>query len=263
MSFPRSIAVSPNGTVYICDTGNSVIRSLVPTFPTISTNGVTNAASFATRISPGALASVFGTGFGASTYLADDGRPWVTTANSVTVKVNNVAAPLYFISPGQINFQVPWATPTGGTVNVSVLVSGGSSNTASVAVGTAAPGLFYNSTNGAAIVQNTPDYSLNTAANPAPAGSTIIAYLTGSGPVSPPATDGTLTRSDQLTSATSVVSAKIGSATATVSFAGLTPGFIGLAQMNIVVPSTLTPGVYPLTVTIDGQTSNSATIAVK
>ena len=57
--------------------------------------------------------------------------------------------------------------------------------------------------------------------------------------------------------------AKIGSAAATVSFAGLTPGFIGLVQMNIVVPSSLTPGVYPLTVTIDGQTSNSATIAVK
>jgi uncharacterized protein (TIGR03437 family) len=264
LSFPRSIAVGPNGTVYICDTGNSVIRSLVPTFPTISTNGVTNAASFATRISPGALASVFGTGFGASTYLADDGRPWVTTANSVTVKVNNVAAPLYFISPGQINFQVPWATPTSGTVNVAVLVNGGASNTASVAVGTAAPGLFYNPTSGAAIVQNTPDYSLNTAANPAPAGSTIIAYLTGTGPVSPATKDGTLAPTDgTLIVAQSVVTAKIGSAAATVSFTGLTPGFIGLAQMNIVVPSTLTPGVYPLTVTIDGQTSNSATIAVK
>ena len=51
--------------------------------------------------------------------------------------------------------------------------------------------------------------------------------------------------------------------TATVSFTGLTPGFIGLVQMNIVVPPTLAPGVYPLSVTIDGQTSNSATIAVK
>jgi adhesin/invasin len=51
--------------------------------------------------------------------------------------------------------------------------------------------------------------------------------------------------------------------TATVSFAGLTPGFIGLMQMNIVVPSTLGSGVYPLSVTIDGQTSNSGTIAVK
>jgi adhesin/invasin len=178
------------------------------------------------------------------------------------VKVNGVAAPLYYVSPGQINFQVPWATPTSGTVNVSVVVNGGSSNTAAVAVGTAAPGLFY-LPGGAAIVQNAPDYSLNSASNPAPAGSTIIAYLTGTGPVLPAAKDGTPTRSDTLTNATAAVTAKIGSAAATVSFTGLTPGFIGLAQMNIVVPSTLTPGVYPLSVTIDGQTSNSATIAVK
>ena len=176
------------------------------------------------------------------------------------MKVNGVAAPLYYVSPGQINFQVPWATPTTGTVNVAVLVNGGSSNTAAVAVGTAAPGLFY-LPGGAAIVQNTPSYTLNDPSNPAPTGSTIVAYLTGSGPVSPAAKDGTPT--NVLTNATSAVTAKIGSADATVSFTGLTPGFIGLVQMNIVVPSGLTPGVYPLSVTIDGQTSNSATIAVK
>ncbi len=94
-----------------------------------------------TRISPGALASIFGTGFGTATFLADDGFNWpTTTTKSVSVKVNGVAAPLYYVSPGQINFQVPWATPTSGTVNVAVLVNGGSSNTAAVAVGTAAPG---------------------------------------------------------------------------------------------------------------------------
>jgi uncharacterized protein (TIGR03437 family) len=60
-----------------------------------------------------------------------------------------------------------------------------------------------------------------------------------------------------------VVTANIGSTAAAVSFTGLAPGFIGLVQMNIVVPATLAAGVYPLSVTIDGQTSNSATIAVK
>jgi uncharacterized protein (TIGR03437 family) len=262
MSFPRSVVVSSSGTVYIADTGNHVIRTLTPTFPAII--GVGNAAGGAARISPGALASIYGTGFGTSTFQADDGFNWPTsTTGLVSVKVNGVAAPLYYVSPGQINFQVPWAMPTSGTVNVSVLVNGGSSNTSAVAVGTAAPGLFFDPASGAAIVQNTPDYSLNNASNPAPAGSTIVAYLTGSGPVSPAAKDGTPTRSDTLTNATSVATAKIGSAPATVSFTGLTPGFIGLAQMNIVVPTGLAPGVYPLSVTIDGQTSNSATIAVK
>ncbi len=264
LNFPRSIAVSSNGKVYIADTNNHVIRVLIPTFPAIGANGVGNAASFATRISPGALAAVFGTGFGNSTYQADDGRPWpTTTPNAVSVQVNGVPAPLYFVSPGQINFQVPWATPTTGTVNVAVLVNGGSSNAAPVAAGTAAPGLFYDPASGNAIVQNTPDYSLNSTSNPAPAGSTIIAYLTGTGPVSPAATTGTPAPTSPLSWSTAAYSAKIGSATATVSFAGLTPGFIGLAQMNIVVPAGLASGVYPLSVTIDGQTSNSGNIAVK
>ena len=264
LSFPRSVAIGPDGTVYMADTGNHVIRMLVPTFPAIYSNGVGNAASGATRISPGALASVYGTGFGTTTFTADAGFVLPTsTPNFVSVKVNGVAAPLYYVSPGQINFQVPWATPTTGTVNVAVVVNGGSSNTAAVAVGTAAPGLFYDPASGAAVVQNTPDYSLNDPSNPAPAGSTIVAYLTGSGPVSPAVKDGTPTSSTTLSWATSAYTAKIGSATATVSFAGLTPGFIGLVQMNIVVPSTLASGVYPLSVTIDGQTSNAATIAVK
>jgi uncharacterized protein (TIGR03437 family) len=57
-------------------------------------------------------------------------------------------------------------------------------------------------------------------------------------------------------------SATIGSQTAQVTFAGLAPGFVGLLQMNIVVPSGLSQGNYPLTVTLAGQTSNSATISV-
>jgi uncharacterized protein (TIGR03437 family) len=157
---------------------------------------------------------------------------------------------------------VPWATPTTGSVNVVVSLGGGNSNTVSVPVATAAPGLFALQ-GGAAIVQNFPDFSLNSSANPAPAGSTIIAYLTGSGPVSPAVADGAATPSSGLVSATATVTSKVGQADATVSFAGLAPTFVGLMQANILVPATLAPGIYPLIVTIDGQNSNSATIAVK
>src|ERR1035437_4625547 len=263
LNFPRSIAVSSNGTVYIADTGNHAIRVLTPTFPAIG--GVSNAASGTARISPGALASIYGSGFGTSMFVADDGRPWPTsTTNFVSVQVNGVAAPLYYVSPGQINFQVPWATPTTGTVNVAVLVNGGSSNIAAVPVATAAPGLFI-LPGGAPAVQNAPAYTLNDPSNPAPAGSTIIAYLTGSGPVHGSVQDGVPIPNDTLTlwTAVSPVTAQIGSATAVVSFTGLAPGWVGLVQMNIVVPSTLASGVYPLSITIDGQAANSATIAVK
>jgi adhesin/invasin len=129
-----------------------------------------------------------------------------------------------------------------------------------VPVVSAGPGLFFDGS-GRAVVQNT-DYSLNTVSNPAKAGSTIMAYLTGSGPVSAAVPDGADAPSDPLVRSTAPVTAKIGSASAEVSFAGLAPGFVGLAQVNIVIPSGLAKGDYPLTVTIDGQTSNAATISV-
>jgi uncharacterized protein (TIGR03437 family) len=259
LSFPRGVALDSNGNVYLADTQNHVIRKLTPSLPTITAGGVGNAASYAPKLSPGALATVFGTGFGTTTVQPDEPLP--TNVAGVSVNLNGKAAPIYYLSPTQINFQVPWSTPTTGSVNVVVNVTGGNSNTIAVPVSAAAPGLFY-LPGGAAIVQNQ-DYSLNDPSNPAARGSTIIAYLTGSGPVSPAQTDGVSAPGSTLVNMTGSYSAQIGSATAQVQFAGLAPGFIGLVQMNIVVPTTLTPGTYPLTVTVAGDTSNSATIAIK
>jgi uncharacterized protein (TIGR03437 family) len=258
--FPRGIAVDSGGKVYIADTQNNVIRLLTPVFPTIGAGGVLNAAGFTPRLSPGALASVFGTGFTALFPVTSD-APWPASVAGATVTVNGVASPIYYLSSGQINFQVPWATAP-GTGNVVVTVNGGASNTVSVPVSASATGLFYDAASGAAIVQNQ-DYSLNTPSNPAARGSTIIAYFTGSGPVSPAQSDGVPAPATGLVNMTSAYSAKIGSAAAQVTFGGLAPGFIGLGQMNIVVPATLAPGTYPLSITIGSETSNTATIAVK
>jgi uncharacterized protein (TIGR03437 family) len=262
LNFPRGVAIGPDGRVYFADTGNNVIRVLTAA----SGGGVTNAGSFASKVSPGALASFFGAGFGNLTQQADLGlvsNALPTVLGGISVTVNGTAAPLLFVSPGQINFQIPWKTTANSSGNavVAVLVNGGSVTAAQIPLQTAAPGLFTNGS--AAIVQNSQDYSVNDANHPAAAGSTIIAYLTGSGPVSPAAADGTPTPNTPLTNITSSKSAKIGATDAVVSFAGLTPGFISLVQFNIVVPAGLAPGTYPLTVTIDGQTSNSGNIVVK
>jgi uncharacterized protein (TIGR03437 family) len=261
LNFPRGVAIGPDGKIHIADTGNSVIRVLTAT--SANSDAVGNSASFVPRISPGALASIFGTGFGSTTAQGNLGlltNALPTSLNSVAVTVNGVPSPILYLSPTQINFQVPWKTQT-GTANVAVTVNGGPTNTVQIAVQTAAPGLF-TLPDGSAIVQNA-DFTLNGADHPVAPGGTILAYLTGSGPIDPALADGTPASTTSLTFIKSATSARIGSSNAAVSFAGLSPGFVGLVQFNIVVPTGLAPGTYPLTVTIDGQTSNSGNIVVK
>jgi trimeric autotransporter adhesin len=255
--FPRGVAVDRSGNIYIADTANSVVRQLQGILPAISANGVVNAASFATQVSPGALATVFGSNFALRNASAK--APLPLSLGGVSVSVNGQSAPLLYVTPTQVNFQVPWET-TLGSATITVNVNGGASNSITVPVLGAAPGLFSTSS-GHAVVQNS-DFTLNDPTNPAKVGSTIVAYLSGSGPVSPAVADGAATPLGTLVSATSQSSAAIGSSTAQVAFAGLAPGFVGLVQVNIVVPSDLQTGDYPLAITIGNETSNPALLSV-
>jgi uncharacterized protein (TIGR03437 family) len=134
------------------------------------------------------------------------------------------------------------------------------STSVNVTIDAAAPGLFVQGSH--AIVQNSPDFSLNSSGNPAKVGSTITAYLTGAGAVTPQPADGAAAGSDPLSTA-SGVTATIGGKTATVSFAGLAPNFVGLWQANIVVPAGPTQaGDVPLIVSVSGQSSNSGNVSV-
>jgi uncharacterized protein (TIGR03437 family) len=129
-----------------------------------------------------------------------------------------------------------------------------------VKVTSAAPGIFEYGNN-RAVVQND-DFSLNSESSGAVAGSYIVAYLTGSGPLDNPVQTGVPAPSAPLSRPLGAVTASLNGVPAEVAFAGLTPGFVGLMQVNAKVPS-LPPGTYPLVVSIAGQWSNSALVTVK
>ncbi len=230
--------------------------------PTISSGGVVNAANYG-ALSPGALASLFGNNLASGSSSAT--APLPTNLGGVTVSVNGKAAPLIYVGPGQINFQVPWETAV-GNATVTVTVNGVNSNTVTVPVLAAAPGLFFTSGNpldrqSQAAIQNS-DYTLNSPKNPAVAGSTIIAYLTGTGPVSPSVSTGVPSPLNPLSYLSSSYSAMLWPGAATVAFAGLAPGYAGLTQMNIVIPAGLATGTYPLSITINGQAANTGNVSV-
>jgi len=257
--FPHLAIPDGKGNIYLADTENNVIRLLSIPSPVIAPNKVVNGASFQPQLSPGSLATIFGTNLATST-PPEAAPPLPMVLAEASVSVNGTAAPVLYASPTQINFQVPWETAT-GNATVTVSVDGTVSNAITVPVTATAPGIF-EYTSGAAIAQNH-DYSLNTTTNPAHAGSFLIAYLTGSGPVSPAVADGAATPSTGLVQTPSPLpTVTIGGQPALVIFSGLTPGLIPLWQLDITVPSGLAAGSYPMIVTFGGQTSNSAMVSI-
>jgi uncharacterized protein (TIGR03437 family) len=258
LSFPHGLAVNGSGDVYISDTGNDAIRLLKPVTPAIAAGGVVNAASFAAHVSPGALATIFGSNFIGSGQSGIASLPLPDGLGGVSVSVNGQAAPLLYLSTDQINFQIPWETVT-GSAKITVSSSAFASGTVDVSVLAAAPGLFFQGSH--AIVQNS-DFSLNSSSDPAKVGDTILAYLTGAGAVSPAVADGQPAGSNPLSLVTPTVTATIDAVAAPVSFAGLAPDFVGLWQVNVVVPAGLSQGDFPLIISVGGQASNAANVSV-
>ncbi len=222
---------------------------------------VTDAASYAPRVSPGSLATIFGSGLASSTANAK-GFPLPTSLGGASVIISqsevSTPAPLVYASASQINFQVP-SRLVAGTAAVYVTVGGGQSLIFNFTVVTESPGIFQSSSNQAA-AQNA-DHSANSSSDPAAVGSVVVVYLTGQGPLDHPVADGTPAVTSPLANATAKVSATIGGVAATVQFLGLSPGFVGLAQANIEVP-TLATGSYPLVITVGGFVSASAVLSV-
>ena len=223
----------------------------------LNPQGVVNAASFAPvgdSIAPGEFVTLFGVNLAAVTQNAS--APYPASVAGVSVLINGVTAPIYLVSPGQINALVPYAT-TGATASILVNNNGIMSNTVQVPVAATAPGVFSVDRNGigsGAILHA--DFSLVTSGNPAKRGETVLIYLTGLGAVNPPVVDGTAGGVSPLSKAAATVNVLIGGLPATVSYAGLAPLYPGLYQLNVVVPADLAvtaTGAFPLAV----QTADS------
>lgn len=227
--------------------------------PEIAAGGVVNAASFTAKVAPGSLFSIFGTSLATAAQSATS-LPLPSSLAGTSVTIGGKPAPLFFVSPDQVNAQVPYELAEGTTVPVIVTVNGVSSPVGNVSVVTAAPGIFQFGQK-RAVAQNQ-DYTVNNADNGAAGGSYIVTYLTGFGQVDNPVQTGATAFGSPLSRSKYPVSATVNGVAANITFAGLTPDFIGLAQVNLQLPN-LAPGTYPLVVTVNGEKSNAAMITIK
>ena len=202
--------------------------------------GVVNTASFApagSPIAPGELVALYGTGLAPSQQVATT-TTFPTTLGGVSVTMNNLPAPLYFVSGTQLAALVPFNLQ-GQRATIVVDNNGARSNPVDVPIALTAPGVFSLDRNGigpGAILH--PDFRFVTTASPARRGETILVYLTGLGPVSPAIADGAPGRgAEPFNRTTQTPRVHIGSKVGTVTYAGLAPGLPGLYQVNVTIPN--------------------------
>ena len=211
----------------------------------LSPIGVQNSASsalFTAGVAPGEYINLFGSGL-ASTALTSSAFP--TTLGQTQVLINFRQAPLYVVSPNEIIALVPYGT-SGPVIQIQVINNNVRSNAVTVFSSMTSPGIFSADANGFgdARAQHAADFSLVTSNNPAQPGETIILYLTGLGLVSPlPNIDGTPAGSNPTALTVQPLSVYIGGDNqATIGFSGLTPSLVNVYQLNVTVPSGITPG---------------------
>jgi adhesin/invasin len=233
-----------------------------------SVTGALNGAGFVVGapLPEGGIASLFGSNLAAAINYASN-IPLPNSLEDISVTVNGIPAPLFFVSPLQINVQIPWnALPSGsttGTGNIVVTAGTGVSQAFSAPLAATAPALLTtHSGTGQAIAIN-PDGSLADSTHPAKPGEVLVLLANGLGPVTPAISDGVAPgAAERNTISTPTV--LIGGVSAQVQFSGLSPQFVALNQINVQVPSGVTPsGAVPIQIKIGGvTTSNKVTIAV-
>ena len=268
-----------NGTITVAGSGGApgtttINVTLTVTVPLPTVTQVTNAASYATgSISPGEIITLFGTDLGPATpagLALDSAGKVATTLGGVQVLVNGIPSPMVYASNTQLSAVVPYEVAQFASANVLVKFLGQTSNGIATPVTTTVPGLFTQNASGsgpgAILNQNN---SVNSPANPATRGDTVVVYLTGEGQTSPAGVTGKVTSvsaTPPLTPAPLLpVSILIGGQPANYSFAGEAPFFVsGVMQLNVTIPSTAGTGAQSIVVSIGGHQSQAGvTVSVQ
>jgi uncharacterized protein (TIGR03437 family) len=273
---PFAMTIDRAGNLYVADINYNRVRKISgvaagngPAITVTSAGvGVTNAASFQAGIAPGGIVTIFGTNLGASAgqTLIAPGSPWPPQLGSTSVTMNSITAPMYYVlnSSGteQLSVQAPWSLSGVNSATVVVTTSAGSSAPQTVSVLGAQPGIFILDAASSGATHALTG-AIATAANPAARGETVVLYMTGLGPVSNTPASGVAASLTVLSPTVIVPQVTIGGFVASVAFSGLTPGFIGLYQVNVQVPAAVASGLLDVSVQANGVTSNTAKLAVQ
>ena len=262
-------SVARTGNIHVGAVLFTVTQQAAPA-PTVQLNTVLNGGSYAQgAVSPGEIVSAFGVNIGPVAGVQPQSGTFPKTLSNVQLLFDGVPAPLLYVSATQVNAVAPYAVT--GSTQVQVQYQGTPSNTLTLAVQAATPGLLSLDRSGigpGAILNQ--DYTINTGANPALRGQAIMIYCVGGGATNPPGTDGAIIAAPVPPALppvlTQPVTVTIGNINATVLYSGAVQATIaGLTQINAMIPFGVTPGAnVPLVIQIGKwQSQAGVTVAVQ
>jgi uncharacterized protein (TIGR03437 family) len=238
--------------------------------PAISPNGVVSTASYAPNapLAPGAFASIFGNLLATSTAQAG-ALPFGTELGGAQVIVGGQLVPIQYSSGGQINILLPYGLTPDSTQQLIVQQGLTYSTPQSITIAPAQPAVFTQdqSGHGPAVITvvkpNGVQFNAD-ASHPASAGDALVIYCSGLGAVNLPVAAGSASPQSPAAKIANPIAVTIGGITAPVSFAGLSPNLAGLYQVNVTVPSGITPGPsVPVSLTMGALSSPPVTIAIQ
>jgi minor extracellular serine protease Vpr len=254
--------------------------------PEINANGVVDGASFAVPaggFAPGSFVTIQGTGLSEAQVAAQSAtlpisQAGVSVGFDETAANLHVPAPLEYVSPAQVNLQIPWELAGTSSATMKLTLSNSSSKTVrpddselgtyqsqmiTVSLAQYSPAFFQymDATTGKLLADALDEqYQQVTPANPVAPGQYIQFFLNGLGAVAPgtqPATGAPSPGGTQLATTVAQPAVTIGGQPASVAFSGLAPYLVGIYQVNVIVPQSTPSGIQPVQLTIGGVTAQS------
>jgi uncharacterized protein (TIGR03437 family) len=208
-------------------------------------------------LAPGTISQVYGSGLAANT-VTPGLLPLPTSFQNTTMLIGGFNAPLYYLSDGQLDVQIPSALAPNQQYATIVSANGALTLPDQIDIVPAAPGIAATA-DGQVIAQHGVDYTLVDAGHPAKPGEFLVIYLVGMGATNPNVDSGGISPVAPVTLQPTLT---LDGQTATIIYAGLTPGFAGLYQINFQVPASAQTGNLTLLVTQNGMASNATKLPV-
>jgi hypothetical protein len=208
-------------------------------------------------LAPGTIIQIYGQNLASQTAQPAT-IPLPTTMNGTSVIIGGMPAPLYYVSAAQINAQLPFELTPGNQYQVLISANGALTTPDTVQLSAATPGLaaFADST----LIAQHGDGTLVSATAPAKPGEYLVAYLAGMGGTNATPASGAASPGNPLALPSLPPVLTLNGAVYPIAFAGLTPGLVGLYQMNFQVPAGLPAGNLAMVVNQNGALSNQTVL---